>query len=152
MTIPSENLEVAEKPRRRWLPIISLLIAIAALAVGGYSLKRADDENKQLRRLISSLDSDVSDLEYELSNLDTELSSLTYDLSSVERNLSSVERNVSSVEGNVSSLTSDVSSLDYELSSLDSNVASLWDYAAGIRDCVNEFIDAWANNGRAYYC
>ena len=138
MTIPSENLEVAEKPRRRLLPIIGLLIAIAALAVGGYSLKRADDESKQLRRLISSLDSDVSDLEYELSSLDTELSSLTYDLSSVERNVSSVK--------------SDVSSLDYELSSLDSNVASLWGNAAGIRDCVNEFIDAWANSGRTYYC
>jgi chromosome segregation ATPase len=152
MSSPSENVEVNQKPRRRVLPVISFLVAIAALAVGGYSLKRADDEVKQLRRSMSSLDSDVSILESDVSILESDLLRLKRSVLSLESDVSTLESDLPKLKRSVSAVESDLRASEYKVSTHDTYFNNIDREFNALQSCVNAFIDAWATNGRAYYC
>jgi hypothetical protein len=116
------------------------VLVVAALVALGYTVWDLRQQVDDLEALTSSQSSDISDLERQVSNIDQFETYITE--SQLQSALRPIENEVDDLDsllcGYSCSLVGSFNDVDQVLIDLTS--------------CVNDFIDAWANNGRTFYC
>lgn len=130
----------------RWLRFIAVVAVVGLFAGAGYLIwdlrSRVSDLESENRALGSYID-DVYD---DAAQVGSDLHSLATDMD-YELSRKAAEFDLDSVRSDVDGLRRDVCGYSGCF-----GFVSIGDQLDDLTDCVNGFIDAWASNGRTYYC
>jgi len=133
--------------------VIGVLVVVA-LAALGYMVWDLRQQVDDLKSLASAQSRVIGDLESQVSSIDRFETYVT--ASQLDSELRSIQDDVNGLGDDVNGLGNDVDGLDALLCGsgciLVGPFADVDQTLIDLTSCVNDFIDAWANNGRAFYC